>query len=124
MRNMSFMLTTQQIRQRTKTVTRRTGWLNLRPGELLCAVEKGMGLKPGERIARIATIRVLDVRREPLKAMLEDVDYGVAECVKEGFGSHYALQWPSEFVPFFCASHKGCTPDSLVTRIAFEYVED
>ncbi|TAM33142.1 MAG: hypothetical protein EPN61_18540 [Burkholderiaceae bacterium] len=123
MRNMSFMLTKQQIRDRTKTVTRRMGWLKLRPGDLLCAVEKGMGLKPGERVERIDTIRVVDVRQEPLKAMLEDVDYGMAECVKEGFGDHHTLRWPSEFVVFFCGSHKGCTPESLVTRIEFEYVE-
>lgn len=122
MQNMSFMLTKQQIRNRTKTVTRRMGWLMLRPGNLLCAVEKGMGLKPGEHIQRLGTIRVVDVRREPLKAMLEDVDYGMAECVKEGFGTHATLRWPSEFVPFFCSSHKGCKPDSLVTRIEFEYV--
>ena len=35
MRSMSFMLTTQQIRDRTKSVTRRTGWADLQPGTLL-----------------------------------------------------------------------------------------
>jgi hypothetical protein len=124
MRNMSFMLTMQQIRDRTKTVTRRMGWVKLRPGDLVCAVEKGMGLKPGERIKRIRTIRVVNVQREPLNAMLEIPAYGMSESQKEGFGDHRTLQHPSEFVPFFCTSHKGCTPESLVTRIEFEYVED
>ena len=40
MRNISFMLTTQQFRNRTKTVTRRMGWWNLKPGDILMGVEK------------------------------------------------------------------------------------
>ena len=32
-RNMSFTLTTWQIREQTKTVTRRKGWQFLKPGE-------------------------------------------------------------------------------------------
>ncbi len=30
---------------------------------------------------------------------------------------------PERFVDFFCASHKGCKPDSIVTRIEFDYVD-
>lgn len=33
MRNMSFALTTKQIINRTKTITRRFGWWFLRPGD-------------------------------------------------------------------------------------------
>ena len=44
MRNMSFSATVQQVRDRTKTVTRRVGWKTLQPGEVLRAVEKGQGL--------------------------------------------------------------------------------
>ena len=44
-RNMSFSMTTEAIRDRSKTVTRRLGWSFLQPGDLLWAVEKGMGLK-------------------------------------------------------------------------------
>jgi hypothetical protein len=29
---------------------------------------------------------------------------------------------PGEFVAMFCATHKGCTPETEVTRIEFEYV--
>lgn len=46
-RNMSFTLTIEQMRARTKTVTRRKGWAFLKPGDLVWAVVKGMGLKPG-----------------------------------------------------------------------------
>lgn len=123
MRNMSFMLTKSQVRARTKTVTRRTGWASLQAGQELRAVEKGMGLKAGERIVPLATIRVLSVRLEPLSAMTEDTDYGLAECEREGFGDHPTLRWPSQFVEFFCNSHRGCTPATIVQRIEFEYVD-
>lgn len=123
MRNISFMLTQQQIRERTKTVTRRVGWEKLQAGELLRGVEKGMGLKAGEKVVPLATIRVVSARREALSAMTADVDYGFAECAKEGFGGDLALRWPSAFVEFFCNSHRGCTPETMVTRIEFEYVD-
>lgn len=121
MRNMSFALTTDQIRARTKTVTRRMGWLNLKPGDQIRAVKKGMGLKPGEKIEPLAVLRVVDVRREPLGRMRDDINYGIEECKREGFGEHPVYCWPSMFVEFFCSTHKGCTADSDVTRIEFEY---
>jgi hypothetical protein len=123
MRNISFMLTQQQIRARTKTVTRRVGWGALKAGDMLRGVEKGMGLKAGEKVKPLATIRVVSVRAEPLSAMTANLDYGFDECAKEGFGEDPSLRWPSEFVKFFCGSHRGCTPDTVVTRIEFEYVD-
>lgn len=122
MRNMSFALTTDQVRAGTKTVTRRVGWLSLKAGELIQPVKKCMGLRPGERIERLrGPIRVTDVRRELLSRMTEDIKYGFEECRKEGFADHPVYQWPSEFVEMFCNTHKGCTPTSVVTRIEFEY---
>lgn len=122
-RNMSFALTTDQVRAGTKTVTRRMGWRTLKPGTLIQPVKKGMGLKPGEKIERLrGPIRVTGVRFEPLRQMLDDLDYGFVECMHEGFGDHPVYSWPSEFVTMFCSTHKGCTPDSVVTRIEFEYV--
>jgi len=123
MRNMSFMLTTRQVIDRSKTVTRRMGWPGLAPGTLLWAVEKGMGLRPGEKVVRLALIRVVDVRGEPLRRMTDDPDYGIAECAREGFCADPVLRWPTAFVPFFCGSHRGCTPETVVNRIAFEYVD-
>lgn len=123
MRNISFMLTQQQIRDRTKTVTRRVGWGKLKAGEMLRGVEKGMGLKAGEKVKALANIRVVSVRPEPLSAMTADLDYGFEECAKEGFGEHPSLRLPSEFIKFFCGSHRGCTADTVVTRIEFEYVD-
>ena len=121
MRNISFALTTDQIRAGTKTVTRRMGWLALKPGELLQPVKKGMGLKPGEKIERLrGPIRVTGVQREPLRTLLDSPIYGQRECVREGFPDYS----PASFIDMFCRSHKGCTPDSVVTRIAFEYLPD
>ena len=123
MRNMSFALTTGQIRDGSKTVTRRLGWLNLKPGDMVRPVKKCMGLKPGEKIEPLRDpVRVVSVRREPLKRMTEDPEYGLAECEREGFAGHPAYKWPSEFVAMFCSTHKGCTPGTEVTRIEFGYV--
>lgn len=121
MRNMSFAMTTDQILARTKTVTRRLGWLMLKPGDQVRAVKKCMGLRKGERIEPLAVLRIIDVRREPLRRMTDDLEYGFAEVDAEGFGHHPIYQWPPEFVEMFCASHQGCTPNALVTRIEFDY---
>lgn len=121
-RNISFALTTKQFRDRTKTVTRRMGWANLKQGDILCAVVKSQGLKKGEKVEKLGTIRVKDVRREFLDRMLSDLDYGFAETVREGFPPPHPWYWPTVFVDGFCNSHKGCAPDSIVTRIEYDYV--
>ena len=122
MRLMSFALTTQQIVDGTKLVTRRLGWLHAKPGQLLLPVRKCMGLRPGEKIEPLrAPIRIIDVRREPLRAMLDDLDYGFEEIRLEGFAEHPHYRWPSEWVQMFCATHRGCKPETIVTRIAFTY---
>jgi len=122
MRNISFMLTTQQIRNRTKTVTRRIGWSFLKVGAELQAVEKSQGLGKGGRIKRLCVIRVTSVRPEPLGALVEDLVYGFKETALEGFpvGSRYSD--PFKFINFFCSSHRHCTPATIVNRIEFEYL--
>ena len=68
MRNISFMLTKDQVRNRHKTVTRRLGWRRLKPGDVLRGVEKAMGLKAGEEgHTALLRSRVLDARRETLE---------------------------------------------------------
>lgn len=116
MRNMSFTMTKEQILAGTKTVTRRTGWLNLKPGDLICAVKKGMGLKKGEKIERLRTLRIVSVRREQLNNMLTDYLYGQFECVLEGF----PFMTPGEFVGMFMRAN-GCAHDEFITRLEFEY---
>lgn len=107
-------MTTEQVRARTKTVTRRMGWDMLRAGDLLCAVEKSQGLGKGGKIVRLGVIRVVSVRQEYLADEITPED-----VVAEGF-----QDWSTEkFVDFFCHGHRGVTPDSIVTRIEFEYID-
>ncbi|MBL3601592.1 MAG: HNH endonuclease [gamma proteobacterium endosymbiont of Lamellibrachia anaximandri] len=84
-RNMSFALTTDQFKARTKTVTRRLGWGFLKPGDTVMGCRKCMGLKPGEKLERLGLIRILNVRREPLSRMFTEHTYGLMETTKEGF---------------------------------------
>lgn len=122
-RNISFALTTPQFLDGSKDVTRRNGWAFLKVGDTLCGVEKSQGLGKGGKIKRLGMIRVVDVRSEPLRRILDDLDYGVAECVREGFASPDKKSDPIFFVAFFCASHKGVAPDSIITRIEFEHLD-
>lgn len=124
MRNMSFALTKDPVLQQYKRVTRRMGWEFLRMSEILQPVEKCMGLKPGETIVRLGCpIRVLGLRRERLDLMLTDLEYGYEEVRREGFAHHPDYGDPGAWVGMFCASHKGCKPESVITRIEFEYTE-
>lgn len=114
MHNMSFMLTTQQMYAELKDVTRRDAWWNLQGGEIIMAVEKGMGLKKGEKVKRIYPIQIISAKREPLTRLLKNDRYAQDEVLREGFPD----MTPEEFVEFFCKSHK-CTPDKIVNRIQF-----
>lgn len=117
-RNISFALTTKQFRARTKTVTRRLKWLNVKAGDVLQGVEKCQGLKQGEKVVKLGLIRVTDARREPLQRMIDDPEYGQAEASLEGFPDLTGEQ----FVAMFCKNMK-VDPSELVTRIEYEYLE-
>lgn len=112
MRNMSFMLTTSQMIARQKRVTRRLGWWFLNVGDVVMAVEKGMGLKRGEKVKKLYPIRVLSIRGEPLQDITQN------ECVLEGFPD----MKPKDFVLMFMDTHK-CGPLEIVNRIEFEEVK-
>jgi hypothetical protein len=112
-RLMSVSLTESQVRARTKTVTRRTGWLMLQPGDRLTLCRKVMGRRKGEPLDRIIDVEVVSVRREPLHAITR------ADVAAEGFP-----EWTAAgFVAFFCDSHRGIQPGSDVTRIEWRYLE-
>lgn len=122
MRNMSFALTTEQARDRTKTVTRRCGWWNLKPGDLVQQVVKSQGLKKGEHVEKIHVIRIKSTYGEPLRMLTDNIEYGWSETTLEGFPSSHKLHNPWNFVDFFCESHH-CPPEEVVNRIEFEYVD-
>lgn len=117
MRNMSFSLTTDQIRQRSKFVTRRLGWKNLKPGELFQAVEKAQGLKAGEKVVPLGILRCDSNFQEQLHRMTEDPEYGAKEVVLEGFPE----KTPEQFVDMFC-EHNDIQPSLSIQRIQFSYV--
>lgn len=112
MKRMSFMLTAEQMRARTKTVTRRLGWKGLKPGTHLLAVERCQGIKPGQVVEVFGEIEVVDVRRELLSAIT------TRDCLREGFPGMTADQ----FVEMFC-NHMKATPGTIVTRIEFRHVD-
>ncbi len=109
-RNISFFHTQEQIRDKSKTVTRRLGWLFLKAGDILNACEKCQGLGRGGKIKRLGQIRVTGVRLELLNAIT------ASDCKREGFPQ----MSPADFIEFFCDA-MGCTPETIVTRIEFEY---
>lgn len=113
MRNMSFFITTQQIIDETKDITRRFGWWFLVPGDRLCAVEKCQGLKKGEKINRLKIIEAVSTRGEPLNAITKE------DCIREGFPEFE----PCDFVDMLVKYHK-CKPDAIINRIEFKYVKE
>jgi hypothetical protein len=121
MRHISFALTTDQVRNQTKTVTRRLGWRHLVPGTVLQPVVKAQGLKKGEKVEKIGgPIRVTAVERQLLSLLgVRVLGYEqTAEMAKEGFPD----MGTTEFVVMFCEANK-CAPSTMVTRIEFEYTE-
>ncbi len=111
-RNMSFSMTTEQFRARTKTVTRRFGWWFLKPGDVVCGVAQSRGLKKGEKIKPLGKIRIVSTRREPLNAIT------AAELVLEGLPD----MSPRAFVDRLCARCR-VPPHEPVNRIEFEYLD-
>jgi hypothetical protein len=106
-------MTTPQVRARSKTVTRRMGWLGARPGQRLTGVEKAMGLKKGQRQVVLCEIEIVSVRRERVDAITAD------DVAREGFPDWTAAQ----FVAFFCDGHR-CKPSDVCTRIEYRYLDE
>lgn len=112
MRNMSFMLTEAAMRAKTKTETRRLGWLDLKPGAVLQACVKCQGLKKGEKVQRIGLIQVVSVRTEPLDSITR------AAVDAEGFPDYTV----DEFVDMF-TRHNKCHRWTTVTVIKFRHYQ-
>ena len=105
-------MTTQQVRDRTKTVTRRLGWWFLKHGDRVRAVRKAMGLRKGEKTEHLAIIEVVSTQTEPLCFITKD------DCVKEGFPDFE----PRDFINMLC-DHYNVHQDITVNRIEFKYID-
>ncbi len=112
MRRMAFSMTTRQFLERTKTVTRRQAWWELQPGERLMAIEKGMGLKSGEKQVLLGPIEVFSATDERI------CDITPADVIKEGFPD----MTPGEFVIFYCRGNR-CKPHERCRRIEFRRLD-
>lgn len=124
-RLMSVAFTEQAVRERAKTVTRRKGWMFAKPGDRLTLCRKVMGRKSGDPLVRICDVEVVSVRREPLRAMLDDLDYGFAETEREGMHVQDAAAiFPSVFVERYFERAQGMSSDDEVTRIEWRYLDD
>ena len=128
-RLMSVAYTEQQVRDRTKTVTRRAGWWETRsgkrilhPGDELTLCRKVMGRKHGEPLVRICTVGVLDVNRELLSTLLATdpagAQYARDELTREGFPD----LTPREFIQRYFTEPQNLYPDDMVTRIEWTYI--
>lgn len=114
MRRISFALTPDQILSQTKTVTRRFGWNNLKPGDVLQPIRKGMGLKRGQKQELLGCpIEIVSFRKERIDEIRSD------DVAREGF-PHWS---PCDFVDFLCSHHR-VPRSTIVNRIEFKYRND
>ena len=111
---MSFSQTVPQMRDRSKTVTRRhpNSWRSLEPGDQLIAVEKAMGLKKGEKQVVIGVIEVVSNTIVEVGDMLDNQE----EARREGFVR------PGEFFDVWEQMHGAWRADDVVRRIEFVHV--
>lgn len=128
-RLMSVAFTEQAVRDRTKTVTRRKGWWTdkrgnhlVKPGDRITLCRKVMGRKKGEPLERICDVEIVSVRREPLNAMLTDLDYGFDEIEREGMKS-LDVHYPSVFIERYFTDAQGMSVTDDVTRIEWRYLD-
>ena len=137
--NISFSATTEQVRQHQKHVTRRIDkslrLAKKKPGDILQGIERGQGIKKGEHVVKLDQIVILEVNREPLRDIItfpirvtpeRFCDYYGCKCLRprevqlEGFPE----LTPVQFVETFCKINPKCTPDTEVTRVLFDYVDE
>ena len=128
-RLMSVAMTADAVIERRKTVTRRKGWLMLKPGDTLTLCRKVQGRKPGEPLERLAEVEVVSVAREPLWELTRR-DYAAAfpppptgyasrEVAREGF----PCLDPVEFVERYFVEAQGMSLRDEVTRIEWRYLD-
>jgi hypothetical protein len=127
-RLMSVSLTERAVVERRKTVTRRRGWLKLKPGDRLTLCRKVMGRKHAdgtlEPLVRLAEVEVVSVRREELWHITDEdiareaVDPDLFEEVYTDTGQPTQVAW----VGWFC-EQMHVMPYELVTRIEWRYLD-
>jgi len=111
-KNISFSMTTSQVKNQSKTVTRRQGWKSLKAGTLLQPIIKGMGLKKGEKVKKIGgLIKVVSV------TSVQICEISKKDVINEGFPNFE----PRQFIEMYCKANK-VKPLDYCNRIVFEYI--
>lgn len=110
-------MTVDAVKAHTKTVTRRhpDTWRDLKPGDRVTLIEKGMGLPKGAKQVVLAEVEVVDVRVEPI-GLVDEV-----ECAREGLPDmhpvDFQIWWAkSHHMPFGTASN--------CRRIEWRYLDE
>jgi len=114
-RNMSFHFTRESFENRTQTVTRRQGWDDLKPGEILRAVNKIGGLKVGEKVKELGWIKIISVDNEPVYKISDK------DCISEGREGHPELS-SRQYIRQYCR-HNRCEPSDVSQRITFVHLD-
>lgn len=114
-RLMSFAMTIEQMRNQTKTVTRRHTIRKLKAGDLILAVEKLRGVRREDRKS-IAVIQVVSVRREKLEAVTQD------ECRREGFPDKTPMEFIQLYIKGNSISPRLPLTEIECTRIEFKFL--
>jgi len=116
-RRMSFSATVEQMRDQTKTVTRRDPdtRCHLKPGDRLTAVEKAMGLKAGEKQVVIGDIEIVSNRVE------RAIDLTDEDVEREGFPSMTPSDWLTEV---WWDLHGAVEPTTKMRRIEFRHLTE
>lgn len=119
-RRMSVSMTLDAVRARTKTVTRRhvDSWQQLKPGDRLTLIEKGMGLPKGSKQVVVCEVEIIAV--EPVNAIACDP----FETEREGL-PHMT---PGEFCAFWLKGHGYKATDDpaqvMCRRIEWRYLDE
>lgn len=112
-------MTIPAVKARTKTVTRRRAdtWTTLKVGQVLTLIEKGMGLKTGQKQITLAHVRITSITVEPLLNIFDEENATAKEGLPE--------MSPSEFVRFWLHGHHHKITDrsAQCRRIEWAYLE-
>lgn len=104
-RRMSVSMTKEAVIDGTKTVTRRhiDTWKTLKPGDQLTLIEKGMGLRKGEKQRVLATVEVVSVHTQHLRDVYLAVEEEYRRRITAEEGLPHLRVW--EFVRFWLDGH-------------------
>jgi len=111
-RNMSFSMTTEQVRNGTRPSP--AAWAGATPTRRTAVGgREGAGLRKGEKIKRIRMIRVVSIEAEPLEDLYEYPD------ARRRWPARGFRAWsPGSFLHLFC-EYNGVTLNGWVNRIEF-----